>query len=72
MPSELKVVKAFISFIEVENLSAIGLHKLIMNSIQQKGLDIKKQGIEPDPNRMRKPVLTVIIFETESEMNTKK
>ena len=42
MPSELKVVEAFTSFIEVENLSAIGLHKLIRNSIQQKRLDIKK------------------------------
>ena len=41
-PSELKVVKAFTSFIEVEDSSAIGLHKLIANSIQQKGLEIKK------------------------------
>ena len=40
-PSELKVVEAFTSFIEVENSSAIGLHKLITNSIQQKRLDIK-------------------------------
>ena len=40
-PSELKVVEAFTSFIEVEDSSAIGLHKLITNSIQQKGLDIK-------------------------------
>ena len=40
-PSELKVVETFTSFIEVEDLSAIGLHKLITNSIQQKGLDIK-------------------------------
>ena len=40
-PSELKVVKAFFSFIKVEYSSAIVLHKLITNSIQQKGLDIK-------------------------------
>ena len=40
-PSELKVVEAFTSFIEVEDSSAIGLHKLLTNSIQQKGLDIK-------------------------------
>ena len=40
-PSELKVVEVFTSFIEVEDLSAIGLHKLITNSIQQKGFDIK-------------------------------
>ena len=40
-PSELKVVEPFTSFIKVEDLSAIGLHKLITNSIQQKGLDIK-------------------------------
>ena len=40
-PSELKVIEAFTSFIEVEDLSAIGLHKLITNSIQQKGYDIK-------------------------------
>ena len=39
--SKLKVVEAFTSFIKVENSSAIGLHKLITNSIQQKGLDIK-------------------------------
>ena len=39
--SELKVIEAFTSFIEVEDLSAIGLHKLITNSIQQKGHDIK-------------------------------
>ena len=32
-PSELKVVEAFTSFIEVEDSSAIGLHKLITNSI---------------------------------------
>ena len=44
IPSELKVVKAFTSFIQVENSSAIGLHKLIKNSIQQKGLDIKNCG----------------------------
>ena len=40
-PSELKVIEAFTSFIEVEDSSAIGLHKPITNSIQQKGLDIK-------------------------------
>ena len=40
--SELKVVEAFTSFIKVEDSSAIGLHKLIPNTIQQKGLDIKK------------------------------
>ena len=40
-PSELKVVEAFTSFIKVKDSSAIGLHKLIINSIQQKGLDIK-------------------------------
>ena len=40
-PSELKVVEVFTSFIEVEDSSAIELHKLITNSIQQKGLDIK-------------------------------
>ena len=40
-PSELKVVKAFTSFIEIEDSSAIELHKLITNSIQQNGLDIK-------------------------------
>ena len=40
-PSQLKVVEAFISFIEVEDSSVTGLHKLITNSIQQKGLDIK-------------------------------
>ena len=32
-PSELKVVEAFTSFIKVEDLPAIGLHKLITNSI---------------------------------------
>ena len=32
-PSELKVVEAFTSFIEVEDSSAIGLHKLITNCI---------------------------------------
>ena len=32
-PSELKVVEAFTSFIELEDPSAIGLHKLITNSI---------------------------------------
>ena len=40
-PSKLKVVEMFTSFIEVEESSAIGLYKLITNSIQQKGLDIK-------------------------------
>ena len=40
-PLELKVVEAFTSFIKLENSSAIGLQKLITNSIQQKGLDIK-------------------------------
>ena len=40
-PSELKVVEAFTSFIEVEDSSAIELHKLITNFIQQKRLDIK-------------------------------
>ena len=40
-PSELKVVKALTSFIEVEDSSVIGLHKMITNSIQKKGLDIK-------------------------------
>ena len=34
-PSEPKVVEAFTSFIEVEDSSTIGLHKLITNSIQQ-------------------------------------
>ena len=34
-PSEQKVVEVFTSFIEVENSSAIGLHELITNSIQQ-------------------------------------
>ena len=48
-PLELKVVEAFTSFIEVENSSALGLHKLIANSIQQKGLDIKNcRGLEHD------------------------
>ena len=37
----MKVVEAFTSFIEVEDSSAIGSHKLITNSIQQKGIDIK-------------------------------
>ena len=32
-PSELKVVEAFTSFIEVEDSPAIGSHKLIINSI---------------------------------------
>ena len=40
-PLKLKVVEAFTSFIKVKDLSAIGLHKLITNSIEQKGLDIK-------------------------------
>ena len=40
-PSELKVVEKFTTFIEVEDLFAFGLHKLVTNSIQQKGLDIK-------------------------------
>ena len=40
-PSELKVVKTFTSFTEVWDSCAIGLHKLITDSIQQKGLDIK-------------------------------
>ena len=40
-PSELNVVEAFTSFIEVEDSSAIELHKLITNSIQPKELDIK-------------------------------
>ena len=38
-PSKLTLVEAFTSFIKVEDSSAIGLHKLIMNFIQQKGLD---------------------------------
>ena len=40
-PPELKVVKAFKPSIKVEDSSAIRLHKLITNSIQQKELDIK-------------------------------
>ena len=40
-PSELKAVETFTSFIEVEDSSAIGVHKLIMNFIQQKGFNIK-------------------------------
>ena len=40
-PHELQVIEAFTSFTEVEDSSAIGLHKLITNSIQEKGLDIK-------------------------------
>ena len=40
-PRELQVIEAFTSFTEVEDSSAIGLHKLITNSIQEKGLDIK-------------------------------
>ena len=39
--SELKVVEAFTSFAKIEDPSAIGFHKLITDSIQQKGLDIK-------------------------------
>ena len=39
-PRELQVIEAFTSFTEVEDSSAIGLHKLITNSIQEKGLDI--------------------------------
>ena len=39
-PSELKVVEAFFSFIKLEDSSAIGLHKLITNSVQQKRLGI--------------------------------
>ena len=41
MPSELKVVEAFTSIIKVEDSSVIGFHKLITNSIQLKGIDIK-------------------------------
>ena len=37
----MKIIEAFTSFIKVEDSSAIGVHKLITNSIQQKGLDIK-------------------------------
>ena len=37
----MKVVETFNSFIKVEDSYAIRLHKLITNSIQQKGLDIK-------------------------------
>ena len=44
MPSKQKVVEAFTSFIEFKDSSAIGLHKLITNSIQKKGLDIKNCG----------------------------
>ena len=40
-PSKLKVVEAFTLFIKVEDSSAIGLHKLMTNSIEQKGLDMK-------------------------------
>ena len=42
--SELKVVEAFTSFTKIEDPSAIGFHKLITDSIQQKGLDIKNCG----------------------------
>ena len=48
-PSELKVIEVFTAFIEVEDSSAIGLHKMITNSIQQKGHDVKNcpgQGYE--------------------------
>ena len=48
MPSQLKVVEAFTSFIEVEVSSAIGSHKLIRNSIQQKRLDIKITAADKD------------------------
>ena len=41
--SELQVIEAFTSFTKVEDSSAIRLHKLITNSIQKKGLDIKKR-----------------------------
>ena len=41
MPLELKVVQEFALFIEIEHSFAIGLHKLITNSMQPKGLDIK-------------------------------
>ena len=37
----MQVIEAFTSFTKVEDSSAIGLHKLITNSIQEKGLDIK-------------------------------
>ena len=40
-PRELQLIEAFTSFTEVEDSSAIRLHKLITNSIQEKGLDIK-------------------------------
>ena len=40
-PSELNVVEPFNSYIKVEDSSAIGLHKLIANSIHQKRLGIK-------------------------------
>ena len=40
-PRDLQVIEAFTSFTEVEDSSAIGLHELITNSIQEKGLDIK-------------------------------
>ena len=48
MFSELKVVEAFSSFIEVQDSSAIGLHKLMTNSIQQKGLSRKKIAVNKD------------------------
>ena len=40
-PRELQVIEAFTSFTKVEDSSAIRLHKLITDSIQVKGLDIK-------------------------------
>ena len=40
---ELEVLEAFTSFIEVEESFAMGLHKLITNSIEQKELDVKNR-----------------------------
>ena len=40
-PSKVKVIKTFTAFIKVENSSAIRLHRLVTNSIQQKGLHRK-------------------------------
>ena len=37
----MKVIKTFTAFIKVEDSSAIRLHRLVTNSIQQKGLDRK-------------------------------
>ena len=37
----MQVIEAFTSFTEVEDSSAIGLHKLTTNSSQEKGLDTK-------------------------------